>query len=64
MEHRFQDISREDFADGYDADLQMNQTWYTDSNGRDMQQRKFDYRPTWPLIVTDPFVLSSHVENC
>ena len=39
----------------FSADLMVNQTWYTDSNGRDMQQRRFNYRPTWHLIVTDPF---------
>ena len=38
------------------VDLMVNQTWYTDANGRDMQQRRFNYRPTWHLIVTDPFV--------
>ena len=38
-------------------DLQVNQTWYTDSNGRDMQQRRFNYRPTWDLDVTDPLVI-------
>ena len=37
------------------SDLQVNQTWYTDANGRDMQQRRFNYRPTWDLQVTDPF---------
>jgi lysosomal alpha-mannosidase len=39
----------------YSIDLMANQTWYTDSNGRDMQVRKFNYRPTWNLMVTDPF---------
>ena len=38
------------------VDLMENQTWYTDANGRDMQQHRFNYRPTWHLIVTDPFV--------
>ena len=39
------------------ADLTVNHTWYSDSNGRDMQQRRFNYRPTWDLIVTDPYAV-------
>jgi hypothetical protein len=27
---------------------------YTDSNGREMQQRLLNYRPTWKLNVTEP----------
>lgn len=42
----------------WNTDLQVNQTWYTDSNGRDMQQRRFNYRPTWDLVVTDPISLN------
>lgn len=38
------------------VELDVNQTWYTDSNGRDMVQRRFNYRPTWDLDVTDPLV--------
>ena len=44
-----------DFTRIIAADINANQTWYTDSNGRDMQQRKFNYRPTWHLTVLDPF---------
>ena len=28
--------------------------FYTDSNGRQMMERKRDYRPTWTLNVTEP----------
>ena len=27
---------------------------YTDSNGREMQTRLYNYRPTWQLNVTEP----------
>jgi lysosomal alpha-mannosidase len=27
---------------------------YTDSNGREMQQRLLNYRPTWKLNITEP----------
>lgn len=29
-------------------------TWYTDSQGQEMQKRRYNYRPTWPLNVTEP----------
>ena len=35
-------------------DLDNSATWYTDSNGRDMQKRVRNFRPTWKLNVTDP----------
>ena len=38
----------------YTADLRTNNSWYTDANGREMQLRRLNYRPTWDLIVTDP----------
>jgi hypothetical protein len=34
--------------------LQSHATFYTDSNGREMQKRVRDQRPTWPLNVTEP----------
>ena len=36
--------------------MSTERTWYTDANGRDMQKRVFNYRPTWKLNVTDPYV--------
>lgn len=50
----FQDGFGKEVVSLWSTDLQVNQTWYTDSNGRDMQQRRFNYRPTWDLQVTDP----------
>ena len=38
----------------FTADMLSDGVWYTDSNGRDMQKRVFNYRPTWKLNVTDP----------
>lgn len=31
-----------------------NKTWYTDSNGLELQKRIFNYRPTWNLSVNEP----------
>jgi len=30
------------------------QTWYTDSQGLEMQKRRHNYRPTWPYKATEP----------
>ena len=30
------------------------QKWYTDSSGLEMQERKYNYRPTWDLEVVQP----------
>jgi hypothetical protein len=34
-------------------DFFNNQTFYTDSNGMEMQERKLNYRPTWDFINTN-----------
>ena len=34
--------------------IQSSSTFYTDSNGREFQQRKRNYRPTWELNVFEP----------
>jgi hypothetical protein len=33
--------------DFWSPDIDNNKTFYTDSNGLEMQQRITDYRPTW-----------------
>jgi len=33
------------------TDIKSSRVWYTDSNGREMQYRKKNYRPSWPLEV-------------
>lgn len=39
----------------YTTDLTgCNQTFYTDSNGREFVERRVNYRPTWKLNVTEP----------
>ena len=38
----------------FDSDIQSNQVFFTDANGREMQERKVNYRPTWNLTVTEP----------
>ena len=50
------------FADGFgkevisrfDTSLASNATWWTDANGREMQQRIKNYRATWDLNITEP----------
>lgn len=34
--------------------LTNNQTFYTDSNGLELQKRILNYRPTWNLSVNEP----------
>lgn len=36
------------------SDLKSNSIFYTDSNGREILQRRRDYRPTWKLNQTEP----------
>jgi hypothetical protein len=38
----------------YSTPIKSNSTFYTDSNGREFQQRRRDSRPTWPLKVFEP----------
>jgi len=38
----------------YSTRLATQSVWYTDSEGQEMQYRKRNYRPTWPLNVTEP----------
>jgi hypothetical protein len=35
------------------SDFFNNQTFYTDSNGMEMQERKLNYRPTWDFVNTN-----------
>ena len=50
------------FADGlgrevisrFDTSLASNATWWTDANGREMQERIRNYRKTWTLNNTEP----------
>ena len=38
----------------YDTDIDTNGLFFTDSNGREMQQRKINFRPTWKLRNREP----------
>jgi lysosomal alpha-mannosidase len=37
----------------FDSDLMSNSLFYTDSNGREILQRKRNFRPTWPFINSE-----------
>lgn len=38
----------------FNTDLVNNETFYTDSNGREMLQRRVNYRPTWNYTIEEP----------
>jgi hypothetical protein len=38
----------------FSTDLQTDGLFYTDSNGRELLERKRNYRPTWELELTEP----------
>ena len=38
----------------FNTGIRSQSTFFTDSNGREFQQRKKDYRPTWNYTVTEP----------
>jgi hypothetical protein len=38
----------------FTTDVKSASLYYTDSNGREFQTRKRNYRPTWPLGVNEP----------
>jgi lysosomal alpha-mannosidase len=38
----------------FTTDLQTDGLFYTDSNGRELLERKRNYRPTWELDLSEP----------
>lgn len=38
----------------FDTNIKSNALFYTDANGREVKERKRDYRATWDLKVTEP----------
>lgn len=38
----------------YDSDQNTNKTFYTDANGRQILERRLNYRPTWSLQQSEP----------
>ena len=38
----------------YESNLSSGEVFYTDANGREMQRRVRNYRPSWPLQVNEP----------
>jgi len=38
----------------FSTDLETKNTFYTDANGREMQTRVINFRPTWPIVVFEP----------
>jgi lysosomal alpha-mannosidase len=42
----------------YTTPMATNQYFYTDANGLEIQQRRRNFRPTWPFVNTEPAVCS------
>ncbi|XP_029636473.1 lysosomal alpha-mannosidase [Octopus sinensis] len=38
----------------YQTNLKTNNMFYTDANGRQIMERKLNYRPTWTLKISEP----------
>ncbi len=38
----------------YDTDIQSQEKYYTDANGREVLERRRNYRPTWNYTVVEP----------
>ena len=38
----------------YDTEIQSQGKYYTDANGREVLERRRDYRPTWNYTVNEP----------
>ncbi|XP_015929798.1 lysosomal alpha-mannosidase isoform X1 [Parasteatoda tepidariorum] len=49
-----QDAVGKEIITRFDTDLQSGDLFYTDSNGREMVERKRNFRPTWVLNVSEP----------
>lgn len=50
----FSDVNGKEIITRFTTELKTDQTFYTDSNGREMLKRVRDYRPTWKMEVNEP----------
>ena len=50
----FHDNLGKEIITRFDTDIKSNSLFYTDANGREIKERKRNYRPTWKLDVTEP----------
>ena len=50
----FRDETSKEVISLFTTDFQTEGLFYTDSNGRELLERKRDYRPTWDLEVNEP----------
>ena len=48
------DLTGKEIIAKYDVKLNTKDSFFTDSNGRQMLKRTRNYRPTWKLNVTEP----------
>jgi lysosomal alpha-mannosidase len=60
----FEDGLGREIVSVFQSDI-TNDVFWTDANGREMQKRKQNFRPTWTLNVTDPFSSNFYpVDHC
>jgi len=48
------DVIGKEVISRFTTDLQSDGLFYTDSNGRELLERKRNYRPTWELDLSEP----------
>ncbi|KAK3702899.1 hypothetical protein QZH41_014169, partial [Actinostola sp. cb2023] len=49
-----EDMLGKEIISRFDTDIKSSGVYYTDANGREMQERRRNFRPTWKLNNTEP----------
>jgi Glycosyl hydrolases family 38 C-terminal domain/Alpha mannosidase middle domain/Glycosyl hydrolases family 38 C-terminal beta sandwich domain len=60
----FKDGLGKEIVSVFNTEMSTNQTWYTDSNCRDSNQRIYNYRPSWNFSVHEPVAGNYMPVNC
>lgn len=50
----FSDNTGKEVINRFSSGLNSGDTFYTDANGREMLERRVNFRPSWDLVVTQP----------